>query len=111
MAFAPLLGIPLVFGALALSMDLVTYLPEAEAAKSQARSVRTRPLASTDRAPSPFARSTANTRATAQRSPAERDKLRDLMPLDPVSIALELSDSQNDAKRAPVTAFSESRKR
>ncbi|MFK7896747.1 MAG: hypothetical protein AB8G23_12975 [Myxococcota bacterium] len=110
-AFAPLLGIPLVFGALTLSMDLVRYVPQAQAVKAQASATRPRPVATAENQrlgsarTAPAARAAHTTRRTARKPPVSIDSL------DPTSISLDLTAPRSTAIHSTATPGSKQTRR
>lgn len=89
LALSPLLGVALVFCALALSMDIVRYLPVAQAAKSRGSSIEPRPLARLENPAPPI----ELVRPDAVISPSSAT----ITGLDPKSFSLDITSSGNSA--------------
>ena len=103
----PFLGIPLVFGALALSMDFVSHLPEAQVAKAQARAVKTRPLAKANRLTERLVRTPHQKSASLRRGSMIQPNTDSRDVFDSNSISLEISDANTDSARIPAQPFRE----
>ncbi len=109
--FGPFLGIPPVFGALALSMDLVSGLPQAQAAKAQAHTVKTRPLAKVNRPIERIVRTPSSGQTSTRSGSVIQPNVASIDVFAPNSISLEMTDAKVDAARIQVPPFREHRTR
>ena len=101
----PFLGIPLVFGALALSMDFVRHLPAAQMAPAQATAVKTRRLAAANRPTERFVRSSRDESASVVASGVARPIPSSIVRFHSNSMSLDMSDTHTDSAHVAVQPF------